>query len=158
MFLRVPMEQRLIFTTPSYLIARYKFSSELIQINLFTITLNNVGSIFMSLFCSELALKGYTIHPELNPPYVFIGMCNPFYIGLRLSCEISSLEQFEPDYHPNVVSAQCVQVRYGPPVVPLSVTINCVSRLVHGVAGLVGQWPGWRWSWRQLLVIPVVFE
>ena len=44
---------------------------------------------FLYEICPE---KGYTFHPELNPPYVFIGMCNPFYIGLRLSCEISSLE------------------------------------------------------------------
>ena len=28
-----------------------------------------------------LSIKGYTFHPELNPPDVFIGMCNPFYIG-----------------------------------------------------------------------------
>ena len=41
------------------------------------------------IFIKNFTQKGYTFHPELNPPYIFIGMCNHFSLQLTLmvSCK-----------------------------------------------------------------------
>ena len=72
MFIMVPMDEVLIFT-PGYLKANCHKYLYLDHWNHYT---HDIIAYFH--FYMNMLIKGYTFHPELSPPYVFIGMCHPY--------------------------------------------------------------------------------